>query len=86
MTLGDLRKAVRAFNVMLVRGSTTHAQPMYGRNERGYTDSVGDRELPSSSSPVRKDELLVTTFEFDPERKLFREQPFVPDLEFKVNE
>ena len=66
MNLSELRKAVRRFNLFLGRGVTVHPEPMYGRAERGYMESLGNRTaVDSFSAGEPGGETTIETFHVD---------------------
>ena len=65
MTLEQLRDAVRAYSILRSRGVSAHAEAVYGRDERGYTESVGDRtEVQSPPGGVVGTNVVIATYRF----------------------
>lgn len=74
MNFAQLRNAVRALNVMRARGVPAHPEPVYGRDERGHTESIGDRtEVRESSHPVATDRVVIARYRFDRSAHSFTE-------------
>lgn len=66
MTTEQLRDAVRAYSVLRSRGVSAHPEPVYGRDERGYTESVGDRtQVCAVPAHDAIPNVVIATYRFD---------------------